>query len=159
MSTKVYNLYRYTGDIASCLAWLKALRVDFLKKLRTELSKYTRLQQSSDIYNCLVEMTRAGYRSPFNIDNSVCVYLHDNQVYVHFFCTEHLLDACLDTSHLIDCSYWDQSDKPDEISDEEWKARARFVEAIDVLDTPCSRVGFVFIISDENDAPEFAYGQ
>jgi len=102
--------------------------------------------------------TSIGARSIFNIDASVCIYLHEGHVYTHFFVDQAFLHPAIEhNAHFVDLSYDGRSDKPDDVSLTDWQARYDLIDAIGILNMAPSRVGFVFILADEHDAYELVY--
>lgn len=51
---------------------------------------------------------------------------------------------------MIDAHYQDQSDKPEDLSDEEWKERCRIVSVIFGLER-LDKAGFVYVPVDKQD--------
>ena len=160
MSTKIFDLYRYTGgDMCTLLDWLKSLRTEYVTCLRETLQKAApRKTGSKDIDRerllALVEhCTKIGTQSPYNIDASVCIYVHNHEIYVHFFCDQRILyDLIENSDDLIDCHYQNQSDQPADVSDVQWDERRQLIEALGIDHHPPSRVGMVFIFADAHDA-------
>ena len=165
MSTKVYNLYRYAGgDVESLLVWLKQLRVGYMKHVRKEIKTLAPRDANGEVNVTKLQYrierdTKLGYRSPFNIDASACIYLHEGQIYAHFFADQVFLTGYIESADdiFVDCHYQNQSDQPDNVSDEEWDKRRETVEAIGILDMPPSRAGFIFVFADEHDIFDIAY--
>jgi hypothetical protein len=163
MSTKVYNFYRYVpNDIFQLYEWLKELRVLHTEYVLDELQTFAPIKDNTVDFEKLLKRiehdTKTGLRSPYNIDGSACIYLHEDQIYVHFFANETFLDEHIkDDGILIDCHYQNQSDQSEDVSDEEWQKRRELVKAIGILDQAPSRVGMIFVLADENDASSFAW--
>lgn len=68
------------------------------------------------------------YRSPYNLDTSIAVYPHKGQYYIRTFCdgasiTGMSLDFVKGLPGLVDFHYQNSADKPEEISNKEWKHR------------------------------------
>lgn len=110
MSTIVYDLYRYTGgDVAQLLTWLKQLRIEYMRHIKATINQFSALAgDSGKLYDRLMHDTQAGYRSPFNVDGSACIYLHEGRCYVHFFASQTFLSQYIEKSDvLVDCHYQD----------------------------------------------------
>jgi|SRR5579884_2410585 len=154
MSTKIYDFYKYTGgDISDLLSWLRQLRekyidyeVDMLSKLGVKKEKMLEFSELLD------DHTRKGIRSPFNIEASVVVFIHKKDLYVQFFGVP---DELYENASLIDSHYQNQTDQPEEVSDEEWQQRRKLTDEIFIDGRP-SRDGLTFVLADYWDTLEIA---
>lgn len=131
MSTKMYNFYRWTGNIFGLQTWLEKVRRDYLQETVAEVAKFSKRIPDDQLWDRLSDDTKAGLNSPFNIAASAVIYLDNNQIYVQFFgVRHHLYEAKIEEGILIDCHYQNQTDQPEYVSDEEWERREELVERL-----------------------------
>jgi len=158
MSTKMFNLYKTSMSIIRLDAWLQELKEKHLEALVYQIAPFAKLAKP-DLWEKLTEDTKAGYRSPFNIDASVVVYIDASKLYVQFFGVHYsLYENDVQEGRLLDFHYQNQSDKPDDISAQEWKKRAKVVNRLldkDDSGMP-SRCGFYRVLTDEMDCMKVA---
>lgn len=72
-------------------------------------------------------------RNPFNFDVSISAHEHRGQVHLIPFCDmtmRNVLDFMANMPELEDFAYWNNTDKPESISDEEWDQRRDTWDAI-----------------------------
>jgi hypothetical protein len=154
MSTKMYNFYQYPrNDIFALQQWLEALRPKCQQYSIQEIVKYHKLIKG-DLWDRLMEDTTTGLRSPFNIDSSVVVYLDGIDIYVQFFGVPYKLYAQeVVDGMLINNEYQDQTDQPEDVSDEEWDRRDQLIDRLlNKHDSGMpSKCGFSFVLMDKHD--------
>jgi hypothetical protein len=155
MSTKMYNFYQYPrNDIFALQIWLQELRLKYQQHVVAEVARFAKRVPKDQLWDKLHADTTIGFRSPFNIDASVAVYLDGIDLYVQFLGVSHMLYRQeVVAGMLIEKEYQNQSDQPDDVSDEEWKARKELVERIlDKHDSAMpSKCGFIWALMDHND--------
>ena len=149
MSTKMFDFYQYTGgDIFVLVSWLKAVRVRYIERINERFKKLRRGVDSTELYKLIIDASKMSLRSPFNISAFAAIYLHQDRFYVKFVGVP---DELLAGAPLLDMSYWDNTDRPDELSEEEWEARGSLVTTL-LEDGRMSRDALIFQFADENDA-------
>jgi hypothetical protein len=153
MSTKMYNLYRTSMNLAQLDTWLQALKEKHFESLIYQIAPFVRIAKG-DLWEKLMEDTKAGYRSPFNIDGSVVLYIDGRSLYVQFFGVKYeLYEKDVQEGLLSDFHYQNQSDMPDDISAQEWKKREKVVSRLLNKDDSgiASRCGFKRVLTDQQD--------
>jgi hypothetical protein len=158
MSTKIFELYKYTGkDIQTLYKWLEKLREkqielqldEMIHWIDIETDPIKRRKQRFEIERRITDETRIGAGGPFNINCSVMIYFYKKDIFVHFFGVERKL--YIHNSYLKDFHYQNQTDQPNNISDEEWNIREEITDIIfSGIGIP-SRCGLIFQILDESD--------
>lgn len=135
MSTKVYDAYKYDGDLKSLIDTLKTLRKQYQEDKIETLSKFENLEIEVEdgkkvllknlqeeilgemFFGMYLEKAmRKGYNLPSNIQASAVVYSYEDDLYVKFFgIKSEYID---DLSGFTDYHYQNQSD----ISNYDWDA-------------------------------------
>ena len=104
MSTKIYDAYKYEGSLYTLLNELKGIRNIYQEEKINELSKFETLEIDTEdgkkvflkdlgneilgemhLGDYLEQRMKIGYREPMNIQASVVIYPHKENLYVHFF--------------------------------------------------------------------------
>jgi hypothetical protein len=141
MSTKIYEAYLYRGgDIYSLFRAFKGLRrriwnttVPHLAELIQDPVKWDFVSWMDDFrevvrsYQAFAEGKRGNF-----IENPACsavVYPYRSSLYVQFFGVLRYMYP-LRVKGLVDYHYQNQCDKPDEVSNAEWRTRKRVWDAI-----------------------------
>lgn len=142
MSTKIYNAYIYDGNMESLLPHLLDLKLRVWKAAEEHLKIWLETDGLKDLrnHNIRLKMLEASSRKtydPYNMDSSMVVIPHPdtskNLSLAVFFgvsytnpqgknSTEEDIFGDL-ASKFKDYHYQNQSDKPEEITDEEWDER------------------------------------
>lgn len=160
MSTKIYDMYKYHGSVFELMQWLRKYRrayeviatreVSFMigacfpPSTRKEYVLWGNGNGKGFHFNYfrLVDLLRdeikAGLNEQLNIDASAVVYPYGDQVYVQFFGLDFgtrkyskRLRRHIDKNEKFeDYSYWNNTDRPDEVTEEEWYERRDLFDKI-----------------------------
>jgi hypothetical protein len=138
--------------------WLQQLKEKHMEALVYQVAPFSK-KVDFDLFEKLMEHTNAGFRSPFNIDASVVIYVDTSKLYIQFFGVDYsLYETEVQEGLLVDFHYQSNSDKPDDVSDQEWKKRYKVVNRLlskDSSGNP-SRCGFYRTLTDEMDCMKIA---
>jgi hypothetical protein len=145
-------------NLAQLDAWLQALKEKHLEALVYQIAPFAKRKDTVigefDVYTTISTYTEAGLRSPFNIDASVVIYVDGSKLYIQFFGVKReLYETEVDDGTLVDFHYQNSTDRPDDISAQEWRKRERVVHRLldkDSSGIP-SRCGFYRTLTDEDD--------
>lgn len=97
-----------------------------------------------------------GIRNPFyDLTAIIDLYLHNGRVYGFINDERGLYDYLIDIGEILDYHYQNQTDQPENISDEEWKERAKVWNKIDLNNSVEIRIDwrdvlFSFTISSQD---------
>jgi hypothetical protein len=127
MSTKIYDAYKYEGNLSSLLSTLQEIKITYLNskigmfslldKLEIEVEDGKKVMVKDLHQEILGEMffgdflretMRKGLSDPMNIEASAVVYPHNNDLYVMFFGINHRVIK--EHKDFKDFHYQDQSD-------------------------------------------------
>lgn len=157
MSTKIYNAFRFKGELKDLMPFLKQVRDDIEDHTINYYKEYAGSDMPENWINLmkLFEKKNGSYSFEFNIESSVAVYFHGTGIYLHFFFPGHFgnySDGGLFEkwgNWIEDFHYQNQTDKPDDVSEENWAHREQvFDDLFDRYDTP-SRVGLIWNINND----------
>jgi hypothetical protein len=165
MSTKIYNAYKVHGmTMEQLFKYLVRLRKRYHKdcvKVVQHTFKPTDPAKSVlfyEVQQALETIMKTGANVVGNFQASAMVFLLDGNIYVKFFGI-HDVDKYLNKKYFEDFHYQNSTDKPDHISDKEWRHRCRTWDKIFSVDrfSVFSNCGFVFPIFEERHCFEVAY--
>lgn len=132
MSTKIYCAYRYDGSIEQLLGEMELIREDYYKKSYEFVKKCfveSWKGEPDKRVNAIMEFTRVisneiktDNNSPMNLEASAMVYFHKGKIYVQFFIGRYGEPENL-SKNFIDFHYQNQTDMPEEVTDEDWEKR------------------------------------
>lgn len=127
MSTKIYDAYKYNGNLHSLLNQLKETRKEYQEEMINVLSFFDKLEievengkkvMVKDLQDemlgelffgdYLEKRMKIGYREPQNISASVVLYPYKDDIYLHFFGLKRKYVDKIDG--LTDFHYQNQSD-------------------------------------------------
>jgi len=128
MSTKIYDAYKYEGNLHSLLNQLKEIRKDYQEEMINQLSIFDKLEievengkkvMLKDLHeetlgelffgDYLEKRMKIGYNEPMNISASVVLYPYKDDIYLHFFGLKRKYVDKIDG--LKDFHYQNQSDQ------------------------------------------------
>jgi hypothetical protein len=143
MSTKVYTAYKLKKP-SKFESWIK----EVVPKAKDEAKKaieqvfidgfsYEKMEQAESSFNYfsnLIHEVTQQYkqvsiqweRNPFNFTVEIAIYLHDGEYYVIPYGDMYVRDVLnflKEDENLTDFAYWNNTDKPDDKSQQEWDAR------------------------------------
>lgn len=165
MSTKIYDAYKYSGNIELLLSELVEMRSFYRKKriykilgaMTTILDvkplvDYTYTYEKDDlvydlpitnIMDVIKKFIDRKSWHPLNIEASAVVYLNRGNIYVQFFGLER--DEFLPLNDKFsDFHYQNQSDKDENITEEEWQERKQVWDEIFSSSCVPSVVGLIY---------------
>lgn len=167
MSTKIYQAFKFKGTQKELIPFLvkvrKEVKEDLLKVyLGTNLVCNYFVEKKEQTYlfaEFLIKQIRNNEWN-FNIDSSVCVFIHNDNIYLQFFLPGdygRYSQACVDmldrwSDVLEDFHYQNSTDQPEEITEEEWENRREVWDEILEIDGRPGKSGLVWTILDEHDA-------
>lgn len=134
MSTKIFNAYRYTGDsintlledLRQCKEWYSQKVLDML----LDLFKGNEVSSAS-LFDITEQMLSGKIKMVLNPEDAVMVYPHQDDLYVQFFCKEGYIPEMVELSgRFEDCHYQNQTDKPEDVTEEQWECRSEIWDAI-----------------------------
>lgn len=159
MSTKVYELYHFSGSLEALHAYLTRLRAAYLAELREQFERVRAMSGYRVVVGSIEAACDRNDLSTFNIRASACLYPLNGELYVQFFALPERLYEDEVGKSLTDRSYWDNSDRPAEVSESEWQLRRQLCRQIFGAEEwpPPSRAGFVWIFADKHDAFDLVY--
>jgi len=161
LKTKLQNLYK--EQCKAVLHKLKDYEMGHIEDFRTDnlaqdalkVNKGKKLEQVPyyELMDILRGLCNRGFHHPLNFSASVVVYYQNEKMVVQFFGLNYgiskpslcqlLVDEYEKSGKLIDFHYQNQTEQPEDITDEEWRAREKFWDAIfDNYLTP-AQAGFV----------------
>jgi hypothetical protein len=124
MSTKIYYAYRWAGTVEELVTWLFRYREQHVKYV---LAKMAELFRPDADYHDLVELLRVAteqnINSDYNLRAAAVIYLDNDEVYVQFFGIDWPRLKKPPNQRLTDMSYWNNSDRPDGVTEAEWAVR------------------------------------
>jgi hypothetical protein len=129
MSTKIYYAYKYNAGLPELMVELKKLRELYLS---TEFIKDVSVLEEKlhDVVRVGIYETMKAIEARLKYD-CVMVYEYDAILYIHIFCAynreaENILIDYLDSNKSFeDYHYQNSSDKPDSVTNAEWKKREK----------------------------------
>jgi len=177
MSTKIYDAYKYSGTPEELMKWLikfkkkyEDLAVEELRPLFINQSKYLEKHPKVEEPYCLFKdplnyfstsrgvelIIRKKLNEPLNIDTSVVVYFHNGLTVVQFFgldfgfrvYSKKLKEGIIRSKKFIDFSYWNNTDRPDDVSDKEWDERRKFYDSLTEKYHFFNSIGLVYELSN-----------
>lgn len=157
MSTKIYNAFRFKGELKDLMPFLREVRSDIESHTVNYYKEYKHSDMPDNEWD-LVELFKERNKSiffEFNIESSVVVYFHSTGIYLHFFFPGHFGNYS-DRGFfekwgdwIEDFHYQNQTDKPDDISEGDWRHREEvFDDLFDHYDPP-NRVGLIWEINND----------
>lgn len=169
MSTKIYDAFEcFSGDIFGVFAELKAFRLKYARTVLLEMRKLFKPDADfMTIMSLMKKSIESGMNTPFNVKASAVVYLYTDEshntttkrpyrrIFVQFFGIGYdkpyrrLLEN-LDPEVFSDFHYQNQSDKPDDVTDEDWDARDDLWDRIIGSNTTFSDAGLSFELLPSN---------
>ena len=161
MSTKIYNAYKWNGsltDLPKVKSRLDKIRERAKAHFMSELGKL--LPPNFNARVIIEELRRIlllRYNNSLNFNSSAVVYIHKNNIYVQFFGLDSIPNFDRWLRGFSDFHYQNQTDRPPEISDEDWAARRKVWDDIFKHNSAPSKVGFVFPIIEYETIPELVY--
>lgn len=168
MSTKIYDAYRVQGMTArELLDFFIEIRKDFFTKVTIQLSQYPYFKDKDYLATTdeLKRIFRSGMRDPFNYVSSVMIYPYENDFYCVFFGMSDMLNGVtyleeLERNetfmkHFSDFHYQNQTDQPDNVTDEEWNLRRDTWDKL-ISEYSFKRSGLEFTFIDAEDDWEVA---
>lgn len=159
MSTKIYNAYRFAGNIEDAQEWLFTFRklhaaylVDKLKMFINPKAPFT------VIANIIREISQKNLNNELNVQASVMVYVRKKQIYIQFFAVDReVLEMVVDTDpRFQDFHYQNQTDRPDKVSAREWNHRKKVWDALTDEHSTFKVAGFTFELTPANFEYEIA---
>lgn len=159
MSTKMYNLYRATMNLSQLDVWLQTLKEKHMESLVYRIAPFAKKWDMTTLLAVIEQHTEQGAGSPLNIDASIVIYIDGAKLYIQFFGVDsELYEKEVQEGLLVDFHYQDSADKPDDVSKQEWRARAKVVDRILSKDDSgvASRCGFCRVLTDEQDCMKVA---
>lgn len=107
---------------------------------------------ASAIYEDIQESTRRGENSPFNIEMSACIYFDQGKIYVQFFGLDRGFQRLIDSRlWLSDFHYQNQTDRAEDVSEEDWNRREQIWDDIFAEETRYSSAGLSFRVMGSGD--------
>lgn len=161
MSTKIYDAYKYNGDLNSLMDKLKSFRSKAREHFTESLggllhSDFKFLEVSKE----LKKEALSGMRSPLNFESSIGVFFHPkiDGFLVKFFGMENFknYERRLPKS-FKDWYYQNSSDRPDKISEPEWRQREK---EWDLIFKDCGiyqEAGLIFVIYDAGNVDRMVW--
>ena len=136
MSTKIYNAYKYNGTITELHKELFRMRLDCRQLIENKLIEIQHGRM--DFWDLSAMMGKGfggeSFAKRIGIDDCAIIYPHEDNLYVQFFNPSDLGDYRSEVMELNgnfkDYHYQNQTDKPDEVSDEDWEERGRVWDEI-----------------------------
>jgi len=176
MSMKIYYGHKYNGTWEELLRDLKLIREEYRPKVRELYTKViNKLKDTDEVcdYNfvyCekqngmkfkdftpfdwatfLEGKIRGGLKGPLNVGASIVIYPFDGGIYLLPF-IGNKYDALSEISDKFqEYGYWDNTDRPASISDEEWDERARVWTSVIHYGEPYNSCGFSYDLYTEED--------
>lgn len=154
MSTKIYNGYKFKEfySLPALSALLSDTRKQIIEKAVAQWHQhYTRLYTGylDSIYDevndpelpvvklidnavdVAIQNIRKNYRNPLDFNAEIAVKEHNGILYCGLFCENKAISQqCVELLGLEPYYYFDNSDKPEELTDEDWETRAHVWEEI-----------------------------
>lgn len=153
MSTKVYNAYRLKENV-DLWDFLHDVRVQAVSIIQTKLREfydlikehpeYLEITEENPTYCDISDAVRDKYgeqlsrleRNPYNLDVSLSVRRFENRYYIRAFSDKIAifgdpLTFLRDDERLENYEYWNNTDRPEDVSDEDWKERERCWNELD----------------------------
>lgn len=156
MSTKIYTGFRFrTNDIFAIQRLVAEWRVELAAIHRRELAallagmcaetidrnainaernagKNPFREARKEIRTRQKEVLGSGHRDPeVDFDFEIAILPHDGRVYGMVFSERsHWVDRWMEKEGIEDFAYWDNTDRPDDLSAKDWKARGRVWDGI-----------------------------
>jgi hypothetical protein len=167
MSTRIYDAYITDARPSHILHSLQKLKEQLLASSKIELR---RLLTPNPVEGVTSEMlcesrlliARVGIMSvfrgqhTFNKTCSAVIYILAEKTVVQFFGIDKSMKleiaGFLEMVNGKDYHYQNQTDKPDDVSDEEWAERERFWDAVFDIDPIPANVGFTYELITEKEA-------
>jgi hypothetical protein len=158
MSTKIFNAYKYNGSLIDLIIELKKIRSLHIEKSKglvlrtaTQLRKNHKNKDNKVRFiNDIVSLIKLGRNSisykidAIEIDADAAIFpLGDREFLVQFFRVNHDIEI---KEPFIDYHYQNQTDQPEEISDEEWETRKEVWDKVFKDDWTPAGAGVVFEI-------------
>jgi hypothetical protein len=141
MSTKIYNGWKLnvTSEELYPLLWkikgeaLKIIKnnlrdIYYLKPITTTAGDHA-LKVERELINNVNKDVSNMVRSPFDPDCNLCIYPYNNEFYARSFCdrvsliVKNSLDFLEHMEEIEEFCYYNNTDKPDNLSDKEWSNR------------------------------------
>lgn len=151
MSTKIFNAYLWDGTAPELIEFLKDLRkkyieaatdhlVQFQKWLEHQEEEYKRNKKYFSLSTYLQDQIIKGINNPDNIEASATVYFRDEMIAVQFFGLElfykddkRILDETIKNHpKLSEYSYWNNVDRLEGLTEDEWDERKEFWDFLNV---------------------------
>ena len=170
MSTKIYYAFRWKADMPALLKFLNELRAAYITEA-TELVKllYPGIQENIeekspfpeyDLERYLFKQINLSHNDLGNIDASVCVYFFEDKIITHLFGIDRpfksLYKMFVDNPNFQYYGYWNNSDREEEVSEEEWDERARIYDSIFEENGIPNQVGLVYELSSRANISKIA---
>ena len=142
MSTKIYNAYRFPKTLG-LFDVMNKVKEDGLKVVKHRMRHYydviieqgKTVEETHDIIIKLYkEAVVSTENNPFNFDMQIGIHEYKNYYYlIPYGVVDYGRWDFLDTNpQLGEFGYYDNTDKPQNISDEDWDERGRIWNAIDI---------------------------
>ena len=149
MSTKIYNAYKWNGNIYSLLEFLQELKPKVWQHKLDFLKNYT--GSFDEVLEEMKKVMWVGLNNPLNVSSSAVVYFYKRKIFVQFFDVHH---SFLEDERLQDFHYQNQVDMPDNVTNRHWNYRCKVWDAIFKTGVP-SEDGLTFGIIDYDDIWRF----
>jgi len=154
MSTKIYDAYKVKG--CNTLGDIQNLLLEVREKVVNHYKEYAKSPEIIEVHKQQYsgnEKEREAFKKVFgsgfvtDVNENAVVYTYKNEIYVQFFIGRLLRDVheyIEKHEKFEDFHYQNQSDQPDDVSDEEWEKRREIWDGIfPHMDTPLN-AGFSF---------------
>lgn len=130
MSTKIYDAYKFHGDIQLLMRLLVNLRAKYVEHAKRNVAACLDPKEPfSEIIKKIKEAVRLGLNDPLNVSASAVVFFHRKAIYVKFFGIPNNMLPDNDR-RFSDFHYQNSTDRPSGITAKEWAARSRAWDAM-----------------------------
>lgn len=165
MSTKIYSAYKFDKPAHLVIPSLFSYRNRVLASARYALRSLIKIDAKfSDVFDPVKNAISSGLNDPLNFSSSIVVAVHPkiSGTIIIPFGVEHIERVSKKKVRLPagakDWGYWNNSDKPDKVTDEEWIQRQKEYDMLIAQGgTSFSEMGLVMEIINLENASKFVF--
>ena len=132
MSIKIYNAYEWTGDYVSLIKTLNELKTKYISDCINRVSRLYTFDTISDVNQLYNHMIKDSFQNEkchlYDVSLSCMVYIHKEKIVIQFFgINSHTYPTVYNfLEQLPDFSYWNNSDGPEDVSEEAFEDRGKW---------------------------------
>jgi len=154
MSMRIYDHYEWKRNLNSLFAFCIELRKKEHARLKAEFMKMTK-EQRGKLYDETHDRRNFMQRGSWEFDTSIMIYPYGQRLFFGLFGFNYsnpILETVQQDSRVVDFHYQNQSDRPDHISPQEWRARRRVWDKIGERSHVFAEMGLSFQVTSLDTA-------